>query len=437
MIRIILWAVFLSLFSCGSDPELTSEMLIRRLEELEPDLKLRAFLLPSSDSFSLIPQDSLNPVNALKVNLGRLLFFDPAISFDPKCKAASKTFSCASCHFAEAGFQAGLKQSIAGGGRGYGYLRHKHPLCDSMDLDVQMIRTPSILNVAYQEVQLWSGKIGGQGMNAGLDSLWRGDAFLSLNQLGMSGVETQARIALEAHGMRMSPELLLETNYKQLFDETFPNEKDDLRYRRFSMAKAIAAFERTVMANKSAWQNWLRGDTISLDKSQLHGAWLFIGKAACYRCHSGPALNSMSFHALGMNDMEGPDIIRKDSSNRHRLGRAEFTKRAEDLYKFKTPQIYNLKDVEYLGHGGSFCSVEEVVRYKNLAIPQKKSISKQYLSPLFQPLGLTEKEIKDLVNFIENALWDPDLTRYQPAKLPSGLCFPNADRMSKEQLNCL
>lgn len=417
------------------EKEITDQTL-RNLLQSEPG-GIASLILPRSDEFELIPQDSANPLSAAKVELGKYLFFDPAISFDPACKAAARTFSCATCHFADAGFQAGRKQAIASGGRGHGFMREKHPMCDSTEVDVQLLRTPSIANCAYQEDQLWSGKLGCCGPNKGTDSLWKKGSFVELNRLAMAGVETQARVALEAHGMRMDPALVTETAYLTLFNAAFSEIKPELKYRRFSMAKAIAAYERTVLTNQAPFQKWLRGDSRALTKDQRWGAYLFFGKGGCNRCHRGPALNSMSFHALGIKDMSGADVIPKQNPPEDiRLGRAGFTSREEDMYKFKVPQIYNLKGLKFLGHGGGFSSVEAVIRYKNNAVAENTSVDPKYLSPYFRPLHLTEKEIKALTTFVEDALFDPSLQRYEPGHVPSGFCFPNADKMSREQLRC-
>jgi cytochrome c peroxidase len=52
------------------------------------------------------------------------------------------------------------------------------------------------------------------------------------------------------------------------------------------------------------------------------------------------------------------------------------------------------------------------------------------------PQNLSEKEIEDLVAFLKNGLYDPDLIRYQPESIPSGQCFPNNDPVSREDLGC-
>jgi cytochrome c peroxidase len=106
------------------------------------------------------------------------------------------------------------------------------------------------------------------------------------------------------------------------------------------------------------------------------------------------------------------------------------------MYKFKVPQLYNLKDSPFYGHGGTLRSIREVITYKNEAVPQKTTVPAAQLAEDFVPLGLTDQEIDALVAFIENALYDPNLDRYVPETLPTGQCFPNADPMSQEDLGC-
>ena len=67
-------------------------------------------------------------------------------------------------------------------------------------------------------------------------------------------------------------------------------------------------------------------------------------------------------------------------------------------------------------------------KYKN--VPANK------LSPMFVPLGLTEEQVDQIADFIDNALHDDYLDRYVPSSLPSGGCFPNADTQSKVDLDC-
>ncbi len=79
----------------------------------------------------------------------------------------------------------------------------------------------------------------------------------------------------------------------------------------------------------------------------------------------------------------------------------------------------------------------EVVQYLNRGVPQKQEVAYAgNLSGLFKPLNLNDTQIDDLTDFIETGLRDPNLIRYVPEKLPSGLCFPNNDPESRQQLHC-
>jgi len=140
-------------------------------------------------------------------------------------------------------------------------------------------------------------------------------------------------------------------------------------------------------------------------------------------------------YALGMPELDGPDVYGGVDVPTE-LGRGGFTTKEEDMYKFKVPQLYNLKDSTFFGHGGTFRSIREVIEYKNEAVPAKAEVPSSQLAEGFRPLNLTEDEISALAAFLQNGLYDPALDRYVPASLPSGLCFPNNDPSSREALGC-
>lgn len=89
-----------------------------------------------------------------------------------------------------------------------------------------------------------------------------------------------------------------------------------------------------------------------------------------------------------------------------------------------------------MGHGASFTDVRDVVEYFNQGLSQNSKVQGADLDRRFTPLNLTDEEVSRLTIFIENALYDRELTRYVPSSLPSGNCFPNADAASKEDLGC-
>lgn len=392
------------------------------------------FVLPKSNQFNKIPQDPKNPLNAAKVKLGKLLMHETGMGVKNVQPEGYQTYSCATCHHADAGFQAGRRQGIGEGAEGF-FTRSKRASYDEFKLDVQPVRSPSILNGAYQEVMLWNGQFGATGPNAGTQAQWTPSTPKAKNFLGFQGLEIQAIAGMEVHRLSFVDSPLVNNNkYKKLFKRAFKGQPSQ-RMTDLNAALAIAAFERTVLANDSSWQKWLRGKPNAMSEAQKRGALLFLGKANCVSCHTGPALNSMSFHALGMGDFGGADILGAGRTNPESLGRGGFTQDPNDMFKFKTPQLYNLIDSPFYGHGGTFTSIRQVLEYKNQAVPQR-TVPASQMAAEFVPLGLTTSELDDLEAFVTWGLYDPKLSRYEPGKLPSKLCLPNNDDQSRQDLGC-
>ena len=128
------------------------------------------YRLPESTDFNAIPQDPRNPLTKAKVALGGFLFHETAISVDAKDSNLNGTFSCASCHHASAGFQAGTFQGIGEGGQGFGVRgENRTPMSHIVDADVQPVKSPSSMNGAYQPNQLWNGQFGATYLNEGTE----------------------------------------------------------------------------------------------------------------------------------------------------------------------------------------------------------------------------------------------------------------------------
>lgn len=440
-----LFSVALILASCASDDNLPVGVLDDELEALLEQTSLgngkEYYVLPSETDFRSIPQDPKNPLSAVKVQLGKFLFHETALGIMPKVAQNRTTYSCASCHHVEAGFSAGKAQGIGEGGLGFGLVgesRLRDPGTSELDLDVQPLKSPTALNSAYQENMLWNGQFGATAHNEGTEALWVSGKPFEVNHLGYQGVESQAIAGMGVHRQDINEQLVEELGYKGYFDLAFPDFPKERRYTKETAGLAMAAYERTLLSNEAPFQKWLRGQTQAMTDKEKEGAILFFGKAGCVSCHNGPSLAENEFYAVGMSDLfECPDEVfnthMQDPAN---LGRASFTKNDEDNYKFKVPQLYNLTDIHFMGHGASFTSVHEVVKYFNEGIPQNSRVPEAQLDPRFSPLGLTNDEIESLTLFLEKALYDPKLTRFVPSSLPTGNCFPNADPASKRDLGC-
>jgi cytochrome c peroxidase len=334
------------------------------------------------------------------------------------------------------------------GGEGFGMkgeTRAWHnPEIGTQDADVQPVTSPSVLNVAYQDVMLWNGALGNASngiINVGIDPerLMTEGTPKEANKEGLSGIETQAIAGTGVHRILGFPPELEETDYYQLLLDAFPefsrNELDK------SSTRAIAAFERTILANKSPFQRFIRGNESAMSDQEYAGGQVFFGDGGCVACHQGPALSSpvgatenQVFFAVGFSDLDINEII-GEVANGVRLGRGGLTGQEDDNYKFKVPQLYNLADINVFGHGGSFTSIREVVEYKNNGVEQNEA-STANLDYRFVPLNLSSTQIDDLVEFLKVSLRDPDLMRYEPTTLPSGLCVINNDSTSRVDFGC-
>lgn len=438
-------SITILLTACNKDSvsndqrELGAELEII-MESAHPDGRT-AFIFPESDDYANIPQDPQNPITAEKVELGRMLYHDPSFGSNPLNMRGMQTYSCASCHFAEGGFAARKAQGIGEGGIGtsdVGRERSKSAFYTNTDIDVQPIKSPSTLNSAYQELMLWNGQFGGVGDNIGTESEWTEGTPKETNHLGFEGIETQAIAGIGVHRLVYNDSLVMMNGYQSFFDDAYPNLPANERYNNLNAALAIAAYERTLLANESPFQKWLKGNELAMTVEQIEGAKLFFGEAQCTDCHTGPALNAMSFSAIGLNDLweTNSTVFNVNADNVENLGRGGFTKNPEENYQFKIPQLYNLHDSPFYGHGASFTSLFDIIKYKNIANPENKRVPETQIDANFAPLGLSDDEVALIAEFVEFGLRDNDLNRYLPHALPSGSCFPNGDELSQHEMGC-
>jgi cytochrome c peroxidase len=436
--------LLLTVTGCVRDEVVSSldTALERTLIRLSENGTLNDYILPDGSNLAGVPAGIGNPLTPEKVELGKLLFFETALGRDALDASHLRTFSCSTCHVPEAAFTAGTAQGIADGGLGFGTFGSgrvmDHTYAEE-DIDAQGARPLSMLGVAYVTNSMWAGRFGSTGANAELEHLWGVfDPTTEVNHLGLEGLEAQNIESTIAHRMSTDAFLLDTLGYRRLFNRAFPSFEGEARYGRVAMSFALSAYIRTLLPSKAPWQQWLRGDKDALTEEQKEGARLFFGKAGCYRCHNGPALNGNTFHAVGVNDLiDIPGGARRTSIDDPRnLGRGDFTRRQEDLYKFKVPQVYNTKDMPFYFHGSSKDDLRAVVEYFNDGVPENDRVPQANISDFFHPLNLTETEIDQLTEFLAEGLYDADLYRFVPEQVLSGNCFPNSDEQSKADMGC-
>lgn len=392
------------------------------------------FIIPHNYEYDLIPADPNNPITAAKVELGMMLYHDPATGIHPLDSQNYQTYSCASCHPADCEFQPGIEQGLGEGGWGYGKYgegRVPNPDVDPADIDVQAVKTPSALNFAFSPNTLWSAALGARGFNVGTEHLWT--SFPSeLNHRGFDGLETQVFAGLQVHRVGIYEGWVDEYNYRSYFDAAFPEVSEDERYTDYYVALAIAAYERTMTSSRAPFQDFLRGDYDAMTKAQKLGAIVFFDKGACVSCHNSPSFgNTHKMECIGTFDMD----LTKNIPATLQLGRSDLTKNSSDDHFYKIPQLYNLMGVGAYGHGSSMSDLRDMIDYCATGEVENPDVPLQSVSKAFTDKRLTKTELDCLEDFVRTGLYDSEIKRHQPTRVMSGFSFPNADLQSRRDFS--
>lgn len=434
-------SLFLLLTACMSDQtaDPIDVSLRHAMLRLSPTQSLDYFRVPHHTDLASIPAGIGNPLTPEKVELGKLLFFEAGMGIDARHPEGFQTFSCSSCHVPANGFLPGRKQGIADGAVGFGFHGEGRDISGHYtenEIDAQGARPLSMIGVAYVQNSMWAGRFGARFNNVGTEAVWNQDESTSLNFLGLDGLEAQNIDGTITHRMRVDEYVLDTLGYRPMFDAAFYDWPSNARYGREALSFALSAYIRSLMPYEAPYQAWLRGDDAAMTETMKRGALVFFGKGGCYRCHNGPVLNGNTFHAVGVKDLYENGGLATGPADKRNLGRGGFTQRDEDMFAFKVPQLYNLKNAGFYFHGSSHTSLRSAIEYFNNGIPENGRVPQERISPFFHPLNLTAQQLDDLTEFITHGLYDPNLLRYQPERVLSGMCFPNNDAASKHDLGC-
>jgi cytochrome c peroxidase len=151
--------------------------------------------------------------------------------------------------------------------------------------------------------------------------------------------------------------------------------------RMLNISMALAAYERTVISGDSRFDRYAKGDKGALTKEEKQGLVLFVGKARCARCHSGPNFTDNNFHSIGINN--GDD------------GRFLVSHAEDDRAAFKTPGLRNVAMHPPYMHDGSLSSLADVIDYYDRGGNAGKT-----KSPFIYRIGLTPSEKRELLEFL-------------------------------------
>lgn len=284
------------------------------------------------------PDAADNPVTPAKVELGKALFFDPRLS-------GNGTVSCASCHNPALGWSDGLKTGVGINGTVLGRA------------------TPTIVNMAYNTQFMWDGR------------------KKSLEDQALGPMKTPEEMKTDFSTVLQM--LGSVDGYVAMFNKAFPGEPISEE----TIAKAIAAFERTVVSKDSRFDRWLAGDRKAITAQEYRGYQVFNdpGRGNCAKCHGGPNFTDNGYHNIGLKQTEGA----VDE------GRFKIKPIASMKGAFKTPTLRDIALTTPYFRDGSATTLMEVVEHYNRGGDDKGNLSQD-----IRPLNLTSTEKADLVAFM-------------------------------------
>lgn len=394
-------ALLLAVVACdgGTGPEEASSLRDRALE---------AGLAPLPEPIR--PVD--NPYSEARVELGRLLFFDPILS-------GPRDVACSTCHLPRLAFTDGRQFPSGAGATGLGPERTtpEPPPLRPMERN-----SPTMLNV---------GLFGRRGPEPAVNGtmFWSGSAF---------GLEDQVlnpiAIDKELRGLTYPKEHAQDSvlarlrgipGYVERFAASYPEVAEvhgaDPAHlvTPGTVRRALAAYLRELVTPRAPLDRFLQGDDAALDASQARGLERFL-EVGCAQCHTGPLLSDFDLHVLGA-PQEG---MGRDTTPGDDLGWGEV---GGTPYAFRTPPLRQVSLTPPYLHAGTAATLEDVIRFKNEGRSRHARVTPAMLDPWVRPLDLDEDGVADLVAFL-GALTDTAtlaLPLFQaPEQVPSGLPVP-------------
>ena len=288
------------------------------------------------------PEPADNPTTEAKVALGKMLYFDTRFS-------STGTVSCFSCH------------NVMEGGDDH------RPTSIGVHGQVGGRNAPTVWNSAFLSAQFWDGRA------PSLEEQAKGPPT---NPIEMGMVNLDATIAR----IQAIP------GYKPYFAAAF-GQGDTVTMD--NAAKAIAAYERTLITPDSAYDRYVKGDKKAMTEQQVRGMDTFA-KTGCTACHSGPTFNGSANLPMGQGFfMKFPifpgSVYETQYKLTEDLGRQTVTQQDADKHLWRVPTLRNLTYTAPYFHNGAVQSLDEAIR-----VMAKTQLNKE----------LTKNEVQDIVAFL-------------------------------------
>jgi len=425
----MLWLVMGGLSACAGEGS-SDEDGTETETETALDADTRTVVLEKLGSLPAAPP--ADPTNRwaddpAAATLGQALFFDARYSENGQ-------ISCATCHDPAAGFQdprANTSEGLAFTGRA----------------------APSVINAAYGSLtpgetvwHFWDGRT---------DSQWA--QVLGPPESGVEMGGTRTRVAYLLHDEYRSeyeaifgamPELHDAEGEALYPDEAMPGTdawdaldaaaQHDINEIYANFGKAIAAYERLIVSRDSRFDQFYEelaagaDDSDVLTEQEKQGLALFVGKANCVACHSGPNFTDWAFYNLAIDQigdnlpelddgrMAGVEAVRGDVFNcagefsdhpdKSQCAVEQLTSLPLDLGAFKTPSLRSVSQTAPYMHTGTFETLEDVLVHYEVGGGEGAYAGEA--SPKLIPYGVSEGEREALVAFLktlDGAPLDPAL----------------------------
>lgn len=371
---------------------------------------------------SIAPAPADNPTTPEKVALGRALFWDPILS-------ATKEVACATCHHPQFGYTDGLDVSVGANGEGLGPARH---FAAGTPPRFVKRNSPTVINAAF------NGFDSATPGNPSSAPMFWDSRVQSLEAQAVEPLKAQEEMrgdVGESHeAVRQAvARIAAIPEYRKMFTKAFGSSASVTAE---DLGRAIAAFERTLVATNAPFDRYMRGDATAMTAQQIRGMATFQAMG-CANCHSGPMFSDYKLHVLGV-----PDNSKLSASDTG----------ADNRYAFRTPTLRNLAFTGPYMHNGTLTSLNAVVNFYNqvgrgrggrgqggpgrggagargggqgggrggrLGPALNPNVNRQDLDPLLRQVNVRGGR-QDVIAFLD-ALNDDNFDKTIPAQVPSGL----------------